>query len=221
MLTKLSWLVFEIQNWLDLFSVCVCVLEIHVLKILNWETILRDFCVDWIIGWVVCWIAFIFVFFTSRKTVLKSCLNNSSIPCYLLSFLSIFFKCNLDTSLIPGGSIEKAPASSIAPRHLLDQSRFFLDSDFLLHDTCSIPQLSTSIFSTPTSTASSTPLDTSSVEHYWRFYLNLLVRSDPYFTRYLSWLLSVFSPKLSHLTPISILKGFFKIFQDFFLLVSF
>ena len=35
MLTKLSWLVFEIQNWLDLFSVCVCVLEIHVLKILK------------------------------------------------------------------------------------------------------------------------------------------------------------------------------------------
>ena len=36
MLTKLSWLIFEIYNWLDLFSVCVCVcvcvLEILVLN---------------------------------------------------------------------------------------------------------------------------------------------------------------------------------------------
>ena len=36
-------LVFEIYNWLDLFSVCVCVFEIHVLKILIerwfWEII--------------------------------------------------------------------------------------------------------------------------------------------------------------------------------------
>ena len=33
-------------------------------------------------------------------------LDTSSIPCYLSSFLSIFFKCNLDTFSIPGGSIE-------------------------------------------------------------------------------------------------------------------
>ena len=37
---------------------------------------------------------------------------------------AFFFKRNLDTSSIPGGSIEKAPASTIAPRHLLDQSSF-------------------------------------------------------------------------------------------------
>ena len=93
---------------------CVCVFWRSLCsKFLNWETILRDFCVDWIIGWVVCWIAFIFVFFTSRKTI---------------------FKCNLNTSLISYGSIEKAPASSVTPRHLLDRSRFFLDSDFLLLD---------------------------------------------------------------------------------------
>ena len=60
--------------------------------------------------------------------------DSSSIPCYLSSFSNIFFKRNLDTSSIPGGSIEKAPASSIIPRHLLDRSRFFLDSDFLLLD---------------------------------------------------------------------------------------
>ena len=108
---------------------CVCVFWRSLcLKFLNWKTILRDFCVDWIIGWVVCWIAFISVFFTSRKTVLKSWLDNSSTsPQYLAICRAsqvIFFKCNLDTSSIPGGSIEKAPASSIAPRHLVDRSSF-------------------------------------------------------------------------------------------------
>ena len=102
----------------------MCVLEIHVLKILNWETILRDFCVDWIIGWVVCWITFIYVIFTSRKTILKRWLDTSSIPCYLSSFSSIFLKRNLDTSSILGGLIEKALASSIAPRQLVDRSSF-------------------------------------------------------------------------------------------------
>ena len=74
------------------------------------------------------------MFFTSRKTILKSWLDTSSIPCYLLSFSSIFLKRNLDTSSIPGGSIEKAPASSIAPRHLLDRSSFCSESDSLLLD---------------------------------------------------------------------------------------
>ena len=66
---------------------------------------------------------------------------------------------------------------STAPRYLVDQSRKLLPprqlldtwcidrasvlgSDELFLNTCSIPQLLTSIFSTPTSTASSTPLDT-------------------------------------------------------------
>ena len=64
------------------------------------------------------------MFFTSRKIVLKSYLDTSSIPCYLSSFSSIFFKRNLDTSSILGGSIEKAPTSSVALRHLLDWSSF-------------------------------------------------------------------------------------------------
>ena len=111
---------------------CVCVLEILVLIFLNWETILSDFCVDWIIGWVVCWIAFISVLFTCRKTILKTWLDTSSIPCYLSSFSSIFLKHNLDTSLIPGRSIEKALTSLIASRHLLDQSSFCSESNSLL-----------------------------------------------------------------------------------------
>ena len=148
-------------------------------------------------------------------------LDTSSTPCCLSRFFSCFLSlsrqilntlwidwessCLFDRSLIPGGSIEL----------------LFLD----LMSCCSILArylgCRQAFFSIPTSTASLTPLDTSSVELYWVFYISLLVRSEPHFTRYLSWLLSVFSPKLSHLTPISILKGFFKIFQDFLLLVSF
>ena len=101
-------LVFEIQNWLDLFSVCVCVFWRSLCsKFLDWETILRDYWVDWIIGWVVCWIAFIFVFFSSRKTVLKSWLDTFSMPCYLSSFSSLFLN-----------------AISTPPRHLVDRSSF-------------------------------------------------------------------------------------------------
>ena len=72
--------------------------------------ILRDYCVDWIISWVACWIAFMSVFFTLKKLVLKS---GSTPPWYLL-----------DTSSTLGGSIEKAPASSIASWHLVDRSSF-------------------------------------------------------------------------------------------------
>ena len=96
--------------------------------------------------------------------------------------------CLLDSFSTPGGSIEL----------------LFLD----LIPCCSIPQLSTRIFSTPTSTASSKPLSTSSIEHYWRFYLNLLARFGSHFTRSLSQLLSLFSPKHSHFTPIVFLKVF-------------
>ena len=82
----------------------MCVLEILVPKIFFG---LRDFCVDWIIGWVVCWIAFIYVFFSSWKTVLKSWLDTSSIPYYLSSFLSISLN-----------------AISTPPRYLVDRSSF-------------------------------------------------------------------------------------------------
>ena len=159
--------------------------------------ILRDYCVDWIIGWVACWIAFMSVCFSSRKTGFKR------VARHLLDTWWIDWEssCLLDSFSTPSGSIEV----------------LFLD----LMSFCSIPQLLTSIFSTPTSTPFSTPLDTSSIKIYWRFYISLLVRSKPHFTWYLSRLLSVFSPKLSHLTPILILKGFFKLLQDFLLLVSF
>ena len=79
-------------------------------------------------------------------------------------------------------------ASLTPPRHLLDtwwidrESSCLLDSSstpsgsiellFLNLILCfSIPQLSTTSSSTPTSTASSIPPDTSAVEHYWRVYI--------------------------------------------------
>ena len=65
-----------------------------------------------------------------------------------------------DSSSIPGGSIEKA----LPPQQFLDtwgiDRDFVLGSDELFLDTCSIPQLSMTISSTPTSIASLTPLDT-------------------------------------------------------------
>ena len=136
-------------------------------KFLDWETILRDFCVDWIIGWVVCWIAFISVFFSSRKTVFKNWLDTSLTPPRYLDICrasQAFFltqsqhllntwwidresSCLLDSSSTPGRSIE-----------LL----------FLKLILCySIPQLSTTTFSTPPSTASSTPPDTLAVDNHF------------------------------------------------------
>ena len=174
---------------------------------------MRDFCVDWIIGWVVCWIAFIFVFFTSRKTVLKSWFDTSSIPCYLSSFSSIFFKRNLDTSSIAGGSIKKAPTSSIAPWHLLDWSRFFLDSDFLLLD--SFVDTST-IEDQILDTYLDRYLDTSRYLHLSRFTSCLYkasVWSGNHFSSISLSILLCFSPKTlssySKLVP----QGFFKLFQ--------
>ena len=87
---------------------------------------LRDFCVDWIIGWVVCWIAFISVFFSSWKIVLKNWLDTSSTPLWYLAICRAFqafflmqsrhlldtwwidreSSCLLDNSSTPGGSIE-------------------------------------------------------------------------------------------------------------------
>ena len=85
---------------------------------------MRDYCVDWIIGWVVCWIAFISVFFSSQKLFWKA---GSTPPRYLAicrASQAFFSYRNPDTSSIPGGSIENAPASSIASRHLVDRSSF-------------------------------------------------------------------------------------------------
>ena len=162
------------------------------------------------------------VFFSSWKTVFKKWLDTSSIPPRHLAICrasQAFSYRNPDSSSIPGGSIEKALASSIAFRHLVDRSSF---CSWIWWSCCLIlAQYLSCRQAFPRHLPRQLPRHTLSIEIYWGFYISLLVWSEPHLTRYLSRLLSVFSPKLSHLTPILILKGFFKLFQDFILLVSF
>ena len=63
------------------------------------------------------------VFFTFQKTVFKSLLDTSSTPGYLSSFQAFSYR-NLDTFSTPSESIKKVRGPSIAPRQLLDRSRF-------------------------------------------------------------------------------------------------
>ena len=117
-------------------------------------------------------IAFISVFFSSWKTILKSWLDTSSIASYLSSFLSFFLSqsCqHLDTWWIdreifwPLNSFSTS-GGSMEP-HILLMVFLFLDS-FSTHD------LSTLFFSTPIRQMSRHHLDTSSVEIYWGLYLS-------------------------------------------------
>ena len=116
---------------LDRFVLCVCVCvcvcvfwRSLCLKFLNWETILRDYCIDLIIGWVVCWIAFNIGIFLISKNCFEKLARHLLDTLLFVELLKPFSYRNLDTSSILGGSIEKAPASSIAPRHLVDRSSF-------------------------------------------------------------------------------------------------
>ena len=126
---------------------------------------------------------------------------------------SAFSYNNPDSFSTPGGSIEKAPASSIAPRHLLDRSRFFLDSDFLLLDSF----LDTSTIEDQIlDTYLDRYLDTSRYLHLSRFTSCLYkasVRSGNHFSSISLSILLCFSPKHTHLTPYLFLKdssSFFK-----------
>ena len=117
--------------------VCVCVLEILVLKIFK----LRDYF-ERLLCWLDHWLSYLLdcihicVFLLSKNCFEKLArhLLDTLLPVELLKPFSC---CNLDSSLIPGESIEKAPASSIAPRHLVDRSSFcswiwFLVARYLL-----------------------------------------------------------------------------------------
>ena len=114
---------------------------------------------------------------------------------------------------------------ALHPRQLLDTWWIDRVSVFgsveLFLDTSSIPQLSMTIFLDTSSIDISILLDT-------YIYLDLLlalfklpVRSGTYFTQSLSRYVSLFSPKLSHLTPLTVPQGFLKLFQVFLHLVSF
>ena len=65
------------------------------------------------------------MFFTSQKTVLKSWLDTSLIPCYLSSFLSFFLSAISTPPWYLVDRSRKLPACSIAPRHLVDRSSFW------------------------------------------------------------------------------------------------
>ena len=149
----------------------------------------------WIIGCVTCLIAFMFLFFSSRKTVFKSLLDTSSTPGYLLSFQACFSYRNLDTSSTSGGSIEKVFVSSIASRQL---GRLI---ELLCLIWWVVPRhllLSTTIFSTPSSTACLIPLDTYICRNLLMAYLISSCDPQLIFVN-LSLDTSVFSlPNLSH-----------------------
>ena len=102
---------------------CVSVFEIHVLKIFIerwfWElNMLIGSLVELHVGLHSC-----LCFSHFEKLVLKA---GSTPPWYLDVYRasSAFSYRNLDSFSKPSGSIEKAPASSIAPRHLVDRSSF-------------------------------------------------------------------------------------------------
>ena len=116
---------------------CVCVLEIIVLKIFKLRDYFERF-LCWLDHWLSCMLDCIHI---CVFLILKNCFEK--LARHLLdTLLSVeplkpFSYRNLDTSSIPGRSIEKAPTSSIAPRHLVDWSRFcswiwFFVSQYLL-----------------------------------------------------------------------------------------
>ena len=152
-------------------------------------------------------------FFTFQKTAFKSQLDTSSIPCYLSSFFSFFLSqsrqlldtwwidrecfCLLDSFSTPAGSIEL----------------LFLNLNLCCSIASSIPQLSKTKSSIPTSTDPSIPLDTCICRDLLAAYIRPLCDSEFIYLRSLPRYFSVSLPKHSHLTPNLFLKdssSFFK-----------
>ena len=188
-------------------------LEILVLKIFKLRDYFERF-LCWLDHWLSCMLdcIHIYVFHISKNCFEKLARH------LLDTLLSVepfknFFKRNLDTSSILGGSIEKAPASSIAPRHLLDRSSFCSESDSLLLDSF----LNTSAIEDQIlDTYLDRYLDTSRYLHLSRFTSCLykaFVQSGFHFSSIFLSILLCFSPKTissySKLVP----QGFFKLFQ--------
>ena len=158
---------------------------------LDWETILRDFCVDWIIGWVVCWIAFIYVFFSFRKTVLKNWLDTSSTPPWYLAI------CRASQAFFVTQS-----------QHLLDTWWIDRESSCILDSFLDTSAIEDQILNTY--------LDTSRYLHLSRFTSCLYkasVRSRFHFSSISLSILLCFSPKTISSYFKLVHQGFFKIFQ--------
>ena len=130
---------------------------------LDWETILRDFCVDWIFGWVVCWIAFISMFFTSQKLFWKVGLTPPRYLAICRASQAFFLTQSrhlldtwwidqessylLDSSSTPGGSIKLLflkliPCCSILARYLSCRRPLSRHLPWQLPQHLLIPQLS-------------------------------------------------------------------------------
>ena len=221
MLTKLSWLVFEIANWLDLFSVCVCFWDPCALKIFvercSWE-------LKMLFGSLVelhTWLHSYLCFSPLEKLFLKSWLDTSLIASYLLSFLSFFSYRNLDSTSTPGGSIKKVSDLSTTPRHLVDRSSIiscfwcFSSSTASQHMICQC-----CFFLTLARQMSWHYLDTSSVENYWWSIYSPRVICNSFLLISLSIPLTFRLPNLSHSLQTSSLR-ILKLFQVFLHLVSF
>ena len=168
------------------------------------------YCV-WIIGCVACLIAFMFVFFSSRKTIFKSLLDTSSTPGYLSSFQAFFYR-NLDTWWIDRESSCLLDSFSIA--RSIDRA-FVLDMVVCSSTHARHLHLSMAIFSTPNSTYFSTPLDTFICRDLLMAYIFSLC--DPHLISVdLSLDTSVFSsPKPLSLNPNLFPNGFSSLIKFF------
>ena len=130
MLTKLSWLVLETWNWLDLFSVCMCFWDPCALKIFvercSWE-------LKMLFGSLVelhIWLHSCLCFSPLEKLFLKSWLDTSLTPGYLSSFQAFSYH-NLTRSSIASGSIESFSSSVFASFFDISSTTAFVNVVFL------------------------------------------------------------------------------------------
>ena len=103
----------------------MCVLEILVLKIFK----LRDYferLLCWLDHWLSCMLDCIHVWvYLLSKNCFEKLAWHLLDTLLSIELLKPFSYRNPDSSSIPGGSTENAPASSIASRHLVDRSSFY------------------------------------------------------------------------------------------------
>ena len=197
---------------------CVCVLEILVLKIFK----LRDYferLLCWLDHWLSCMLdcIHVYVFLLSKNCFEKLAwhLLDTLLSVELLKFFSYR---NPDSSSIPGGLIKNAPASSIAPWHLVDQSSFcswiwFLVARYLL-DTSTVDDhfLDTYLDSF---------LDTFRHLHLSRFTEGLYILSSWSVSHFFDLSVPIHLPNTLFLTPNLFLCDFSSFFKILLLLVSF
>ena len=186
---------------------------------------LRDYferLLCWLDHWLSCMLDGIYVcVFLLSKNCFEKLVQHFLDTLLSIELFKHFSYRNPDSSSIPGGSIEKAPASSIAPRHLVDRSSFcswiwFLVARYFL-DTSVVDDhfLDTYLDNF---------LDTSQHLRLSRLTEGLYILSLRSISHFFDLSQSVrvcSSPKHSLFTPNLFLWDFFKLFQVFLHLVSF